>query len=161
MRTLLASLFVFLSAALCFAAAPAHAQRVLSGAELEYAVQPFAHFPDRDIVATIAGGANADLAYTFSVQPSEVWRAISELRQRAGGGAATQVIIVHHVVHTPVHVRKVRPVPPNPNGPPSPAVQLQQGHLPGTAVRLQQERIPEAQRQPIVHPSHLHRHWKH
>jgi hypothetical protein len=142
MKSLLAAA---LAALAVFAAPPAAAQRLLAAYEIEQRVAAMAHFPDADIRNAIA--ADADLAYTYAQQPSEVWRIVLELRQRIS--PAAQTVIVHPVVvrrplrHSPHHHHHhhdYRPQPRDPNGPPSPAVQMQQGHLPSPAVRMQQER---------------------
>lgn len=151
-----------LAALAVLAASPAAAQRLLAAYEVEQRLASMAHFPDADIRDAIA--ADPDLAYTYAQQPSEVWRIVLELRQRISPGISQmgQPVIVYPVPHPVVihrrsrhgHDHHHRAAPRDPNGPPSPAVQLQQGHLPSPAVRMQQQRIPESQRQPIVQHRH-------
>ncbi len=145
MKNLLTAVLAALSV---LVAPPALAQRLLAPYEIEQLIAPIAHYPDAAIQDSIA--AHPDLAFTYAHQPSEVWRVVLELRQRIS--PPSQAIIIHQV---PRHVVVRKPqhhhhlAPPSPNGPPSPAVQMQQGHKPSPAVQMQQ-RIPESQRQPIV-----------
>lgn len=148
-----------LAAFAMLAAPPALAQRLLGSFEIEQLVAPIAHYPDHAIQDAIA--AHPDLAFTYARQPSEVWRAVLELRHRTTAPLQAlivpQTVIVHHVVPRYMTAPRIHhhhhAAPTHANGPPSLAVQLQQGHKPSVAVQMQR-RIPESQRQPIVQQHH-------
>lgn len=124
---------------------------------------------DPELLQRMAGNPQwlRDLGTAYLADPHAVLATIQVLRQRAASSAlqySDPLIVYGPAPRTVYHVHSWKPQPLHPppvfhpNGPPSPAVRLQQEQ----ALKFQQyHRVPESQRQPIVRSydgRHTHSH---
>ena len=177
--------FLLACAFLSFLPVAGHGQsppRPLAQAEIESLLAPIALYPDGVVTEVLAAAAyperlaslpyeelrermiespdwTRDLGHAYRWQQTDVWRAVNALRLRAGSNGQPAVAVEQVAPH--VHWRPWRPrqvivvTRSNPNGPPSPAAQMQQGHRPSVAAQMQQQQWEK--RQPVVQKKHEHR----